>query len=78
MINSVKLEFPTRVNKLTDISSALFNVGIGFGNLISPLMGSTIDMMYGFKVTCDSMAILSLLYALALGLFVCTGKKGQK
>ena len=43
MINSVKYEFPTRANKLSDISSAFYNIGIGFANLISPVMGSTID-----------------------------------
>ena len=78
MINSVKYEFPTRANKLSDISSAFYNIGIGFANLISPLLGATIDKLYGFKVTCDSIGLMSLAYALVLSLFICSGKRVVK
>jgi MFS family permease len=49
---------------VNDISSGIFNMFLGIGQVSGPVFGSIITDMYGFRICCDLVAIISLLYAL--------------
>ena len=64
-------------NKRRDINykaSGFFNAALGFGQIIAPLYGSNIKNIIGFRMTCDIVAIISLVFGF-IYLFVGEGGK---
>ena len=46
------------------MSSGIFNGVLGIGMICGPLFGSYITELYGFRVQCDCVALISLLFGL--------------
>ena len=48
--------------ELNDKASGIFNTSYALGCLISPILGGALNEAYGFRTTCDIMAISSGLF----------------
>jgi predicted MFS family arabinose efflux permease len=49
---------------ISDVTAGLFNSMFNLGNLIAPLLGGLLNEKFGYKLTCDFMAIASFVYAI--------------
>ena len=49
---------------MNDKISSIFNVFFALGCLISRILGGTLDEAFGFRTTCDIMAIASFVYGI--------------
>lgn len=63
MIESVIPHYPGQEEKINDLSSGLFNMFLGIGQVIGPLYGAIVTETYGYKVCADVVAIISLFFA---------------
>lgn len=69
MIESVIPHYPGQEETINDLSSGLFNMFLGIGQVIGPLFGAIVTDMYGYKQCADTVAILSLLFAVLYYIF---------
>ena len=51
-------------SELNDKASSLFNISYAFGCLIAPILGGLFNDLYGYRMTCDIMAISSAAFSL--------------
>lgn len=56
-------------SQINDISSGLFNMFLGLGQIIGPLFGAQVTEKYGFKTCCDSVAIICLSFSIFYYIF---------
>lgn len=63
MIESVIPYYPGQEEEINDLSSGLFNMFLGIGQVLGPLYGAIVTEMYGYKVCCDFVAVISLFFA---------------
>lgn len=71
MIDAGLKRFPEQEALVNDLSSGIFNCFLGLGQISGPLFGSFMEQKYGFRLTCDWVAFISLGIAL---LYFCFGK----
>lgn len=64
-------------SQINDISSGLFNMFLGLGQILGPLFGAQMTENYGFQTCCDYVAIICLVFAL-LYYVTCDGKEAFK
>lgn len=64
MVESVLPLYPGQEETINDLSSGLFNMFLGIGQVAGPLYGAMITDKYGYQTCCDSVAFISLTYAL--------------
>lgn len=50
--------FPNQEEKVGDVASALYNFAFGSGQLLSPLFGSLVTYLVGFRMCSDIIGIL--------------------
>ena len=65
MIKDASKIYPDRIMEVTDVSSAVFNFMLGFGQMIGPLYGSFVTGYFGFRVWTDTVAWILICYSLA-------------
>ena len=71
MVESATEKFPqSKQNDINDISSGLFNMFLGIGQIIGPIISSTLTKAYGFKTGCDAIAVISFVFGIVY--FMCT------
>jgi hypothetical protein len=63
--------------QINDISSGLFNMFLGLGQIIGPIFGASVTKKYGFQTCCDSVAIICLCFAV-LYYLICDGNGAFK
>lgn len=64
MINDVVRKYPDRKFEASDISSGVFNAMLGMGQMLSPIYGSYMTEVYGFRICADSVGALLIIYAI--------------
>ena len=64
MIDSVIEKYPDDEILVNDLSSAIFNCFLGIGQISGPLYGSFMTGYFNFRVTCDYVAVLCLVFSL--------------
>ena len=65
MLESVLVEYPIDCeNQINDLISGMFNMFLGFGQILGPLIGSNFTAMYGFRIMCDIVALICLVFAI--------------
>ena len=70
MIESVVPYYPPAAeNHINNMSSGIFNMFLGVGQVIGPLFGAIMSEKYGFQLTCDIVSVISLFYAIAFYTF---------
>ena len=69
MIESVLDYYPGEETEVNDISSGVFNMFLGIGQVSGPIFGSLIANRFGFRVCCDYVAIVSLLFGILYFIF---------
>ena len=70
MIESVLPEYPMEAEtQINDISSGIFNMFLGLGQIIGPMFGATVTQLIGFETCCDIVAMICLLYSILYYLF---------
>jgi MFS family permease len=66
MIESVLPEYPESAEvQINDLSSGIFNMFLGIGQVAGPLFGSIVSKQVGFRLTCDLVALICLLFSIA-------------
>ena len=70
MIDAVMPLYPSQEVQVNDLSSAIFNSFLGIGQISGPLFGSLMTEYYGFRFTCDVVAIICLVYSVIYFMFV--------
>ena len=66
MIESVLPLYPESAEtQINDISSGIFNMFLGIGQIIGPLYGSIVTAEYGFRYCCDLVSIICLVFAIS-------------
>lgn len=55
--------------ELNDKAAGLFNTSYAIGCIIAPILGGYLNEIYGFKITCDIMAVSSLIFGVAYLIF---------
>ena len=61
--------------EISDLSVGMFNSMFSLGNLIAPLLGGTLNYCYSYSTTCDTMAVLSLGFAILFYLTMIFNRK---
>jgi MFS family permease len=70
MIESVALHYPQSAEfQINNLSSGMFNMFLGLGQIFGPMYGATIADAYGFRTCCDSVAVICLTYAVLYYIF---------
>jgi hypothetical protein len=70
MIETVLPLYPESCeSQINDISSGLFNMFLGLGQIIGPLFGAQVTEVYGFKTCCDLVAIICLSFSMIYYVF---------
>mmetsp|Transcript_16097 Transcript_16097/g.27194 ORF Transcript_16097/g.27194 Transcript_16097/m.27194 type:complete len:149 (+) Transcript_16097:1309-1755(+) len=65
MIEAVLPEYPPEAEiEINDISSGIFNMFLGIGQIAGPLFGSLMTRSYGYKACCDCVSIICLLFSI--------------
>jgi MFS family permease len=65
MIESVLPLYPESAeSEINDLSSGIFNMFLGIGQVAGPLFGSIISKKYGFRMTCDLVAVICLVFSI--------------
>lgn len=59
-------------SQINDISSGLFNMFLGLGQILGPMFGALITEKHGFQTCCDYVAIICLVFSV-LYYVVCDG-----
>lgn len=78
MIESVIPHYPKSAEmEINNVSSGIFNMFLGLGQIIGPLYGSIVTETYGFRTCCDSVSIICLCYSIVY-YFVADGKTALK
>ena len=73
MIESVINEYPEDCEQqLNDLISGMFNMFLGIGQILGPLIGSNLCTMFGFRIMCDIVALICLTFAI-LYYMICDG-----
>ena len=62
MVESTLPHFPGQETTVNDLSSGIFNAFLGFGQVLAPMYGSTSKKMLGFRLTCDIVALICLVF----------------
>ena len=65
MIKDASKLYPDQIMEVTDISSAVFNFMLGFGQMLGPLYGSFVTGYFGFRAWADSVAWILICFSLA-------------
>ena len=63
MVDSSIPLFPGQENETNDLSSGIFNAFLGLGQVLSPPYGSYVTANYGFRTTCDLVAVICFVFA---------------
>jgi MFS family permease len=70
MIESVLPLYPESAeSQINDISSGIFNMFLGIGQVAGPLFGSIVSKYLGFRMTCDLVAVICLLFSISYYVF---------
>ena len=64
MVESTLPHFPGQETVVNDLSSGIFNAFLGFGQVLAPMYGSTAKNVLGFRLTCDIVALICLVFGL--------------
>jgi MFS family permease len=51
--------------ELNDKAASMFNLANAVGCIIGPIMGGFFNDLFGFRSTCDIMALFAFLYSIA-------------
>lgn len=51
-------------SEVNDVSSGIFNMFLGIGQICGPIYCSTVKEYWGFRHTCDSLAMMCPIFAL--------------
>ena len=55
--------------KVNDVSSGIFNMFLGIGQILGALFGTYITQYFGFRICCDSVALMCLIFAILYFIF---------
>ena len=70
MIESVIPLYPESAeSQINDLSSGIFNMFLGIGQVMGPLFGSIVSKNLGFRMTCDLVAVICLLFSMCYYVF---------
>ena len=70
MIDSASEKFPqSNINDINDVSSGLFNMFLGIGQICGPIISSSITKNFGFKTSCDTVAVISFIFGIIYFMF---------
>ena len=50
--------------EVNDLSSGLFNTSLGLGQVMGPMFGALMTKNFGFRVCCDTVSLLCLIFAI--------------
>ena len=64
MIESVGSAYTGRESELNDRLSSIFHTSVGLGQIFGPLIGSTMTESFGFRTSCDLMALWMLAFTI--------------
>ena len=65
MIESVLPLYPDNCEQqINDLSSGMFNMFLGIGQIAGPLFGASLTQAYGFGYTCDTVSLICLLFSI--------------
>jgi MFS family permease len=74
MIESVLPHYPPECEcEINNLSSGLFNMFLGLGSIMGPMAGAELTRAYGYRATCDIVAVICLIYAILY--YVCGNGK---
>ena len=78
MIECQLSRYPPSVHtQINDISSGMFNMFLGIGQISGPLFGAIVTEYYGFQNCCDSVSIICLTFSI-LYYITCDGKEAVR
>ena len=78
MIESVLPHYPKSAEmEINNVSSGIFNMFLGLGQIFGPLYGSIVTEAYDFRTCCDSVSIICLVFSI-IYYFVADGKNALK
>ena len=70
MIESVLPHYPESADhQINDLSSGIFNMFLGIGQVIGPLYGSFVTSHYGFRYCSDFVSVICLVFAITYYMF---------
>ena len=70
MIESVIPLYPESAeSQINDLSSGIFNMFLGIGQVMGPLFGAIVSKNLGFRMTCDLVAVICLLFSMCYYVF---------
>lgn len=70
MIESVLPFYPPNAEcEINNLSSGIFNMFLGIGQILGPMLGAELTRAYGFRSCCDIMAVICLIYSIMYYLF---------
>ena len=61
MMRTIKMNFIMEDSKGVDLVSGLYTASFGLGTILGPLTGVYLNWLFGFKITTDILANISLL-----------------
>ena len=63
MIKEATKAFPNQKYEASDISSGIFNSMLGLGQMLSPIYGSYVTQIWGFRTCATSVACMLIIYS---------------
>ena len=73
MIESVLPHYPEELGpEINDLASGMFNMFLGLGQVMGPIVGTFLTHKFGFRMCCDLVAITCLSFSL-LYYVICDG-----
>lgn len=73
MIESVLPHYPEELGPaINDLASGMFNMFLGLGQVMGPILGTYLCDAFGFRMCCDVVALVCLAYSL-LYYVICDG-----
>ena len=70
MIESVVPHFPEDAEaEINNISSGMFNMFLGIGQIMGPMYGAIVATKYDFRFCSDSVAMISLIFSIIYYIF---------
>lgn len=70
MIESVLPHYPPNAEcEINNLSSGIFNMFLGLGQILGPMLGAELTRMYGFRSCCDIWAVICLIYSISFYVF---------